>query len=221
MRLREAEIKLQTLEGRSLKDIAEKFSLSIYSPKGAIRKGWIDDTVETYIAGSKQNKVDKDFEDTELRLIQLSINSKNKSLSVKSYLPVSVVTEEEVLKRTFMKSDLYKKINSMLIGFYIQDNKNKTAATFLGSKTFTLSGKLLKIIKDDYNLLRKFVKNEGLKKVSSSSNNPCKFFTMKSKDLKGKPRRVFSINSKDVFDHILSFSNFEYKKVQKIALELH
>ena len=99
MRLREAEIKLQTLEGRSLKDIAEKFSLSIYSPKGAIRKGWIDDTVETYIAGSKQNKVDKDFEDTELRLIQLSINSKNKSLSVKSYLALSVVTEEEVLKK--------------------------------------------------------------------------------------------------------------------------
>ena len=221
MRLREAEIKLQTLEGKNLKDIASNFSLSLYTSKGTVKKDWIEDAVETYIAGGKLNKTNKSFEDTELRLVQLSLNSKNKSLSVKTFMPLAVITEEEVLKKTFKKSDLYQKINSMLIGLYVQDSKNKATAVFLGSRTFRLTGKLLKIIKDDYNLLRKFVKNEGLEKVSNKPNIPCKFFNMRSKDLKGKARRVFSINPKDVFDHILSLSNFEYKKLQKIASDLH
>ena len=43
----------------------------------------------------------------------------------------------------------------------------------------------MKIVKDDYALLRKFVKNEGLDSVSGSPSVPCKFFeTEQLKEMK-------------------------------------
>ncbi|MFL2630237.1 MAG: MutH/Sau3AI family endonuclease [Thermodesulfobacteriota bacterium] len=221
MKLREAEIRLQTLVGKNLNQIAKDFNVSLYGPKGSLKKGWVEDIVETYTAGSKSNKIEKVFEDTELKLVPISINSKNNSVAVKSYLSICVITEDELLKKTFSKSSLYRNISSLLVGLYAQDIKNKDSAVFLGVKTFKLGGKLLKIVKDDYALLRKFVKNEGLDSVSGSPSVPCKFFNMKSKNLKGKPRRVFTINPKDVLEHILSLSNYEYKKLQSLALTVH
>ena len=83
MKAKEAEKALQNLIGRDLQKVAKKLGIEAIGPKGGLKKGWAGDVVETYITGRKDNSPQADFEDSELKIVPLTLK-KTGALRVKN-----------------------------------------------------------------------------------------------------------------------------------------
>ena len=211
MKTSDAEIRLLSLLGKDLQETRLELGISNTGPKGGLKKGWAGDVVEKYITGFKDSSPRPDFEDSELKIVPLKL-SKSGMFSVKEPMSICMANEEEILLNDFYSSHVYEKMKSLLIAFYVARNMLTDPVIFVGTSRFKLEGDYLNNIKEDYDLLRSFVKKNGLNAVSGTLGKPCIEFSMRPKDQKGKssgntfPRRAFTIRNKDVWNNILKIS---------------
>ena len=67
--------------------------------------------METYITGRKDNSPQADFEDSELKIVPLTLK-KTRALRVKEPMLICMANEEEILANDFMHSHVFRKFKS-------------------------------------------------------------------------------------------------------------
>ncbi len=154
----EAVKKLKTLEGQVLQDLADRYSVTIYSPDGYVNKGWAGHVFENFLGLPINSLQSPDFGDWELKSIPLK-RLKNNKLSFKETMAITMINPEEVKKTTFEESHLLSKLKKLIvIARTVGDNVD--APSIIHSvNLFDLSGELYLDVKNDYNLVRETLLN--------------------------------------------------------------
>ncbi len=154
----EAVKKLKTLEGQVLQDLADRYSVTIYSPDGYVNKGWAGHVFENFLGLPINSLQSPDFGDWELKSIPLK-RLKNNKLSFKETMAITMINPEEVKKTPFEESHLLSKLKKLIvIARTVGDNVD--APSIIHSvNLFDLSGDLYLDVKNDYNLVRETLLN--------------------------------------------------------------
>ncbi len=154
----EAVKKLKTLEGQVLQDLADRYSVTIYSPDGYVNKGWAGHVFENFLGLPINSLQSPDFGDWELKSIPLK-RLKNNKLSFKETMAITMINPEEVKKTPFEESHLLSKLKKLIvIARTVGDNVD--APSIIHSvNLFDLSGELYLDVKNDYNLVRETLLN--------------------------------------------------------------
>ena len=152
MKRQEAIEKLKELIGKDLHELAKKYGVTIYK-NGKVNKGWAGHVFERHLQIPINSSQSPNFGSWELKSVPLKYN-KNGKIAFKETMAITMIDPINVCQKEFEDSHLLEKLKKALIvartvGSHVDD------PTYIHSVTeFSLSGKLYKAVKADYDLVR-------------------------------------------------------------------
>lgn len=155
----EATQELQKLIGQDLRQLADNLGITVFK-EGKFNKGWAGLTLERAL-GIGNNAIQASNGDYwELKLIPLHI--KNNKWRVKETMAITMINPEDVVKTPFEESHLFNKMKKMIICGRERIDKIESSSKLLYVNSFDLlKTSFWPQIKEDYELVRNTIKNNG------------------------------------------------------------
>ena len=152
--------------GKNLRPIAENYGfVSPYIvPKN---KGWAGHTVEALLGKKPDNDQAPDFGDWELKVIPTQYNEKQRSLTLKSDLAITMFQAKNVYESSFEESHLFAKTQHMLIALRIYHEISESYSPLYALAIYDLQSTLKDKIKEEYDNIRWLLREQGIMGLKS------------------------------------------------------
>jgi len=162
---KEAIEKLKTLIGVNIRDLAEKYEVTVQK-NGKINKGWFGHTIERYLGLPINSSQSPNFGSWELKTLPLK-RLKNAKIVVKETMAITMIDPFNVKTTSFEESHLFSKLKKMVICTNIFESKEEKSRILTDVKEFDLANsELISQIKKDYEMIREVIKNQGFDYLS-------------------------------------------------------
>lgn len=210
------------LEGKRLRDIGNREEINKWLSKGK-NKGAIGNAIQVCYFGIPANSIkeaDFSYHNIELKVTPIKEN-KNKTLSSKERLVLSIINYQTDYVYTFEESPLMKKSQHMLLIFYLHEDTIPTEEyKILKAEKFTIPSEDLPTIREDYNMIIEKIKAGKAHLISESDTTylaACTKGAGKGKDERTQPfskltakQRAFSFKQKYMSVYFNSIFNKEH-----------
>ena len=110
----EAVRKLQELEGRNLHDLAQEYSVTVFSANGKVNKGWAGHVCERHLGLPINSGQSPNFGSWELKSIPLK-RLRNGSLAFKETMAITMIDPYNIQRTNFEDSHLLAKLRKFVI----------------------------------------------------------------------------------------------------------
>ena len=165
MEREEALKKLIKLEGRDLRQLAEKNNITVWK-NGRINKGWAGHAIERYLGLPINSSQSPNFGSWELKIVPLKY-LRNHTLVVKETMAITMIDDVNVCQKKFKDSHLYAKLRKMIVCARIFESKAEESSILVRVRSFDLNNlALLKQIENDYEEVRRCIKENGFDYLS-------------------------------------------------------
>ena len=165
MEREEAIERLQGLVGRDLIEVAREYDVTVWK-NGKINKGWAGQVVERYLGLPLNSSRSPNLGAWELKLVSLK-RLKSGELKVKETMAITMLDPVEVTGKDFENSHVYTKLRKIISVARIWESKEEPTSICHAVNAFELDGtKLFEEVADDYELIRRIIRNEGLHKLT-------------------------------------------------------
>lgn len=180
-------LKLNTLKGQVLQELAPQYGVTIKTAKGTTNKGWAGHICEGYLGLPINSSQKPDFGDWELKSIPIKTLKSGKQ-SFKETMAVTMIDPTDVLNTSFEESHLLTKLQKMVVVARTYGKSNDDPSEFLSATSFDLTDELYEEVKSDYELVQSIIKNKGF---SSLTGKMGKYIQPRTKGSKGSKTRAF------------------------------
>ncbi len=153
MERKQAIRKLKLLEGQELHELARKYSIRIRNDNGKVNKGWAGHVFERYLGLPLNSAQCPNFGSWELKSIPLRYLKSGK-LAFKETMAITMIDPVNVKQTSFENSHLLLKLRKVVIIARIVGSNVDEPSRIHSVVELNLSGKILKQVKLDYNLVR-------------------------------------------------------------------
>ena len=160
MERREAIEKLKKLIGKDLHQLAREYGIPIYHPNGKVNKGWAGHLFEKYLGLPRNSSRRPNLGSWELKSIPLKYK-KDGELTFKETMAITMINENDVLKNEFEESHLLKKLRSIVVIARVVGKSVDDPSYVHSVVEFNLEGDLYNAVKEDYDLIRRTIKEKG------------------------------------------------------------
>lgn len=166
MERQEAINKLKQIKDKDLHELAKQYDITVFSSSGKVNKGWAGHVCERYLGLPINSSQSPNFGSWELKVIP------------------------------FEQSHLLAKLKKAVILARIV-GKNYSEPTFIHSVTgIDLKGELYDAVRDDYELIRECIKNDGF---SSLTGHMGKYIQPRTKGQGGKAPKTRAFYARPIF----------------------
>lgn len=157
----EAKRRLKLLIGKDLREVAEELKITIFSPNGKKNKGWVGHTIERFLGLPLNSSRSPNFGSWELKVVSLKY-LKNKKLTVKETMAVTMIDPYNVARTEFENSHLLSKLRKILIPARIWISANEESSVLYNVTEFDLDNEIaFSQIKADYDLVKDTINTRG------------------------------------------------------------
>jgi DNA mismatch repair protein MutH len=162
---KEALKKIQQIIGHDLRILACQYEITVFK-EGKKNKGWAGHVIERYLGLPMNSSRSPNFGSWELKTISLKRLS-NGMFTIKETMAITMIDEYHVRRNDFEHSHLLTKLQKQVIVARIWNNQQESSSVLFGVKEFDLSDPVIyKQIKDDYDLVRNTIINNGYTALS-------------------------------------------------------
>ncbi|MCH7320393.1 DNA mismatch repair protein MutH [Solibacillus sp. MA9] len=219
----------KNLEGMRLKDIADSAELNKWLSKSA-NKGAIGNAIQACYFNIPANSIreaDFNYHNLELKVTPIKQN-KNKTLSSKERLSLTMIDYMNDYKLTFYESSVWHKCGEMLLVFYLyEENVSPENFIILKVEKFIIPSEDLPQIEEDYNKITNKIKLGEAHLLSESQTTYLAASTKgagKGKDGRKQPFSTELANSRGYSfkpKYIAEYFNLIYhpNKIESLKLE--
>lgn len=161
----EAIQRLQQLEGKDLRRLADKYNITVWE-EGRLNKGWAGHVIERYLELPLNSAQAPNFGSWELKIVSLK-RLKSGKLTIKETMAITMIDPVNVRQKPFEDSHLLAKLQKQVICARLYESPQETSSTLLKVVTFDLSNpELYETIKKDYELVRKTIQEKGFEALT-------------------------------------------------------
>lgn len=114
MERKEAIQKMQSLIGKNLHDLAQKYNVTVYAASGKVNKGWAGHVIERFLELPLNSAQAPNFGSWELKTIPLK-TLRNGQLSFKETMAVTMIDPINVCQKEFADSHLLSKLKKAVV----------------------------------------------------------------------------------------------------------
>jgi len=159
---KEALAKLRKLIGKNLRELAEQYNVTVFK-NGKPNKGWAGHTLEIYLGLGLNSVQAPNGEYWELKSFPFKYAADCKTLKPKETFAITMINSEQVASTDFYDSHLWAKLKSFILCGRLFVDKEESSSKLLSvdSLDFEDDKKLIKIIEEDYNIVRNTIINKG------------------------------------------------------------
>jgi len=156
---------LQQLKGKDLRELATEYEVTVFRD-GKKNKGWAGHVVERYLGLPINSAQSPNFGSWELKTISLK-RLKNGSLTIKETMAITMIDAFNVKNTPFEQSHLFSKIQKILLLSRVWEGVDEPSSIVYGVHTFDIGNEeIYKQIKEDYELIRNTIQEEGFDALS-------------------------------------------------------
>jgi DNA mismatch repair protein MutH len=161
----EAVLKLKQLEGKDLRQLADKFQVTVWK-SGKLNKGWAGHVIERYLSLPINSAQSPNFGSWELKLVPLK-RLLSGDIVIKETMAITMIDPVNVLQKSFEESHLLAKLRKEVVCARMFESKQEKASLLVKVSTFDLSKKeIYNQVKADYDLVRKAIKDQGFEALT-------------------------------------------------------
>lgn len=143
-----------------MRTLADKYEITVFKD-GKKNKGWCGHVIERYLGLPLNSTRAPNFGSWELKTISLKY-LRDSSLNIKETMAITMIDPYHIERTSFEDSHLLLKLTKMLIVSRIWYSINEPKSYLHGVYIFDLNDReLLEQIKNDYDLVRKTIINNG------------------------------------------------------------
>jgi len=144
--------KLNTLVGKEMHELADKFGITIYK-KGHVNKGWAGHVCERFLELPMNSAQSPNFGSWELKSIPLKYK-KNGELAFKETMAITMIDAINVCQKEFADSHLLAKLRKAVVVVRTVGATVDDPSYIYSVVEFNLSKDLYEAVKADYDLVR-------------------------------------------------------------------
>ncbi len=169
----EALVRLQSLIGQDLRQLARQYGITVFKENGGFNKGWPGHVLERYLGLPLNSLQSRDFGDWELKIVPL-IRRKGR-LVPKETMAITMINPTDIIAKPFRQSHLYDKLFSMIICGRLFVDRQETYSILERCETFDFDDhedkEMIDQIEQDYEYVRRVLSEftdprEGLQNLS-------------------------------------------------------
>ena len=165
MKKTEALTKLTLLKGIDIRSLSAKYEVTVWEGD-KINKGWFGHTIERYLGLPINSSQSPNFGSWELKTIPMK-KLQNGKIVPKETMAITMIDPFNVKNTPFEESHLFAKLQKMVICTRLFDSKLEEKSILLDVIEFDFQNhELLSQIKNDYELVRQTITNEGFEKLT-------------------------------------------------------
>jgi len=158
--------RLTTLVGQDLRQLADQFNVTVWSPEGKKNKGWAGHTVERYLGLALNSSRSPNFGSWELKLVSL-VTKKTGELRVKETMAITMIDPVEVVGKDFEESHLFNKLQKIVVVARVFESQVDERSLVHSVASFDLDDpEIYAQVKADYELVRESIRDQGFGKLS-------------------------------------------------------
>ena len=156
----EAISKLKELEGKDLIPLADKYEVTVWK-NGKLNKGWAGHVLERYLGLPLNSAQSPNFGSWELKLVPLK-RIRSGDVVVKETMAITMIDPYNILQKDFESSHLLAKLRKQVVCARMFESKEEKSSKLVRVSAFDLSKpEIYQQVKDDYNLVRITIKEQG------------------------------------------------------------
>ena len=160
--------RLTTVVGKDLRQLADQFGVTVWTQDGKKNKGWAGHTIERYLGLAINSSRSPNFGSWELKLVPL-VARRTGILRVKETMAITMIDPVEVTNKEFEESHLFNKLKKILVVARVFENQTDTRSFMHSVSSFDLDApEIYNQVKEDYDLIRSTIRDQGFSKLSGS-----------------------------------------------------
>jgi len=165
MEREEAIIRLKELEGKDLRQLANKFQVTVWK-SGKLNKGWAGHVIERYLGLPINSAQSPNFGSWELKIVPLK-RLKSGEIVVKETMAITMIDPINVVDKSFEESHLLAKLTKQVVCARLFESKQEQSSKLIRVGTFDLSKpEIYNQVKADYDLVRRTINLEGFQALT-------------------------------------------------------
>jgi len=162
----EAIERLTTLVGLDLRQLADQYSVTVWSHNGKKNKGWAGHTIERYLGLALNSSRSPNFGSWELKVVPL-VAKRTGELKVKETMAITMLDPVEVTSKEFEQSHLFNKLQKIVVVARVFETKVDKRSLVHSVASFDLDNpETYEQVKADYNLVQKTIRTQGFTSLS-------------------------------------------------------
>lgn len=163
----EAIERLTELVGLDLRQLADKYGVTVWLKQGKKNKGWAGHTVERFLGLALNSSRSPNFGSWELKVVSL-IPTRTGTLRVKETMAITMLDPVEVVAKEFEQSHLFNKLQKIVVVARVFESKQETRSLLHSVASFELDDpEISEQVKADYNLIRDTIKSQVFSSLSA------------------------------------------------------
>ncbi|NUO20100.1 hypothetical protein HUU59_11680 [bacterium] len=184
----EAVKSIRGLIGTDLRKLAEELDVTVFHKEsGKLNKGWAGHTVEAFL-GIQHNSIQApNGEYWELKVVPLK--QTKSGIVLKETMAITSVNAEKVVATDFGNSDLFHKLQSMIVCARVFVDKSEPESKLVKVASYDLfDPALVSAIIEDYELIRSIIREKGFNALSGRYGQ---YIQARTKGVKNSTTRSF------------------------------
>ena len=153
MERKEAITRLSTLIGKDVHALAAKHGVSVRGSGGKVNKGWAGHVFERFLGLPINSAQAPNFGSWELKVVPLK-RTRAGDLRIKETMAITMIDPVQVKATPFEDSHLLTKLRRAVIVARVVGDDVDDPSTIHSINTLDLSGELLDVVRQDYELVR-------------------------------------------------------------------
>lgn len=160
MERKEAVQKLKELEGKDLRQLADKYEVTVWR-SGKLNKGWAGHVIERHLGLPLNSAQSPNFGSWELKLVSLK-RLKSGEIVVKETMAITMIDPVNILQKTFEESHLLAKLSKQVVCARLFESQQERSSKLIRVSSFDLNNpELYGQVKADYDLVRRTIETAG------------------------------------------------------------
>lgn len=157
----EAIERLTTLVGQDLRQLAERYNVTVWSQERKKNKGWAGHTIERYLGLAINSSRSPNFGSWELKLVPL-VAKRTGELRVKETMAITMIDPVEVVNKDFEQSHIFAKLQKIVVVARVFESTLDNRSLVHSVASFDLDRfEIYEQVKADYNLVRETIRTQG------------------------------------------------------------
>lgn len=150
----EAIKKLNELVGRDLRQLADQYGVTVWTPRGTINKGWAGHVCERHLKLPLNSSQSPNFGSWELKVVPLK-RLKGGRIVLKETMAITMIDPVHVAQTAFEDSHLLAKLRKMVVCARMFESQREERSVLVRVGTFDLVDEgTLAQVRSDYHVVR-------------------------------------------------------------------
>lgn len=165
MERNEAIKKLEELESKDLRSLADRYNVTVWKD-AKLNKGWAGHVIERYLGLPLNSAQSPNFGSWELKIVPLK-RLKSGKVVVKETMAITMIDPVNVLQRKFEDSHLLTKLKKIVVCARMFESKGEKSSLLIRVSTFDLDNpNIYNQVKADYNCVRETIRTKGFEALT-------------------------------------------------------